>query len=427
MTKENPNEAVDPTRRKILGSSALVAGLMAAIPAGAQQSAPAPNSPSPSSWNKAPVSPGAHTNPGPQNPPVRDQNPDSWSPPPADHGDVPNFKFPFSQAHNRRSDGGWAREVTVRDFPIATDIAGVNMRLGVGAIRELHWHIPAEWSYMLYGKARITGVNPDGKAFVSDIGEGDLWYFPTGIPHSIQGLEPDGCEFLLAFDDGKFSEFSTFLITDWMAHVPRSVLGKNFGVPPETFNGISPQELYIFPAPLPQPLARDISAAESLGSTPERFDFRMKAQSPDRKDQGGEVRIVDSTKFQVSKTIAAALVTLHPGGLRELHWHPRADEWQYYIKGTGRMGIFQSGSLARTMDFQAGDVGYVPRSNAHYIENTGDSDLEFLELFKDSIYQDISLAEWMANLPPELVEAHTHLPMSFITSIPKLKQVVVPG
>jgi oxalate decarboxylase len=79
------------------------------------------------------------------------------------------------------------------------------------------------------------------------------------------------------------------------------------------------------------------------------------------------------------------------------------------------------------MDMQAGDVGYVPRSNAHYIENTGDSDLEFLELFKDEIYQDISLAEWMANLPPELVEVHTHLPLSFINSLPKQKRVVTPG
>src|SRR5262249_39442614 len=87
-------------------------------------------------------------------------------------------------------------------------------------------------------------------------GVGDLWYFPAGIPHSIQGLEPDGCEFLLVFDDGSFSEDNTFLISDWFKHVPSDVLAKNFGVPASSFaNTPDPSELYIFPLPVPGPLA----------------------------------------------------------------------------------------------------------------------------------------------------------------------------
>ncbi len=84
-------------------------------------------------------------------------------------------------------------------------------------LRELHWrHKAAEWAYMLYGSARITAVDPQGRNFVKDVGVGDLWYFPAGVPHSIQGLNPDGCEtFLLVFDDGDFDEDNTFLITDW--------------------------------------------------------------------------------------------------------------------------------------------------------------------------------------------------------------------
>ena len=74
---------------------------------------------------------------------------------------------------------------------------------------------------------------PDGKSFVTDVKEGDLWYFPTGIPHSIQGLNPDGAEFLLVFDDGNFSEYETVLLTDWMAHTPHDVLSNNFGVNPQ--------------------------------------------------------------------------------------------------------------------------------------------------------------------------------------------------
>jgi oxalate decarboxylase family bicupin protein len=117
------------------------------------------------------------------------------------------------------------------------------MRLDPGGVPELHWHLPAEWSYVLYSSARITAVDQDGRGFVKDVKEGDLWYFPSGIRHSIQGLGPDGCEFLLVFDDGKFSEFDTFLITEWMAHTPREVLAKNFGVVPEVFDPIPKEEL----------------------------------------------------------------------------------------------------------------------------------------------------------------------------------------
>jgi hypothetical protein len=74
---------------------------------------------------------------------------------------------------------------------------------------------------MLKGRARITAIDQDGRTLQDDVGEGDLWYFPAGIPHSIQGIEGDGCEFLLVFDDGNFSEEETLLLSDWMAHYHR--------------------------------------------------------------------------------------------------------------------------------------------------------------------------------------------------------------
>ncbi len=92
---------------------------------------------------------------------------------------------------------------------------------------------------------------------------------------------------------------------------------------------------------------------------PQSFSHRLMAQEP-IKTSSGTVRIADSSVFPVSTTIAAALVEVNPGGLRELHWHPNTDEWQYYIEGQGRMGVFGASGQARTFDYQAGDVGYVP-------------------------------------------------------------------
>src|SRR5215813_8083890 len=143
---------------------------------------------------------------GPTNPPREAQAPDLLVPPRTDHGTLPSLRWSFADSHNRLEEGGWARQTTVRELPIATEIAGVNMRLKAGAVRELHFHREAEWAYMLRGRARITAVDRGRKTFLDDVGEGDLWYFPTGVPHSIQGLPDDGCEFLLVFDDGRFNE-----------------------------------------------------------------------------------------------------------------------------------------------------------------------------------------------------------------------------
>jgi len=133
---------------------------------------------------------------GPRNLPLEGQNPDQLAAPVTDSGTVPNLKFSFSAAHNRLLTGGWAREITARELPVATELAGVNMRLKPGGVREMHWHKEAEWAYMLAGRARITAVDAAGRNFIEDVGAGDLWNFPAGIPHSIQGLE-EGCKFLL--------------------------------------------------------------------------------------------------------------------------------------------------------------------------------------------------------------------------------------
>jgi oxalate decarboxylase len=362
------------------------------------------------------------TDPGPRNVLLDCQNPDILIPPSTDYGTLPNLKFSFSNAHNRLEKGGWSREVTVRELPIATTLSGVNMRLTPGGVRELHWHKQAEWSFMLTGRARITAVDQNGRNFVDDVGEGDLWYFPAGIPHSIQGLE-EGCEFLLVFDDGGFSENSTFLITDWFAHTPGEVLAKNFGVSEEDFADIPMRERYIFQSKVPGSLLSD-EVSNPNGPVPSSFSHRMLLQEP-LQTTGGTVRITDSTNFPVSKTVAAALVEVEPGAMREMHWHPNNDEWQYYLQGMGRMTVFASSGKARTFDFQAGDVGYVPFAMGHYIENTGDTTLRFLEMFKSDHFAAVSLNQWMALTPPELVQAHLNLNQKVMGVLRKQQEPVV--
>ncbi len=364
------------------------------------------------------------TDPGPRDVTRDAENPDLLNPPTTDHGTLPNLRWSFADSHMRQTDAGWTRQTTVRELGISKSMAGVNMRLNRGGTRELHWHKAAEWALMLYGTARITAVDQLGRNFVDDVGEGDLWYFPAGIPHSIQGLNNDGCEFLLVFDDGSFSEDNTFLLTDWFKHVPPEVLAKNFGVDATEFSHLpSPDTRYIFPLPVPGPLAQD----HVRGATgADQFSFRMRDVTPIR-TKSGTVRVADSNNFKVSKSIASALVEVEPGGLRELHWHPNADEWQYYISGQARMGVFASSGDARTFDFRAGDVGFVPFAMGHYIENTGNTTLRFLELFPSSEFADVSLNQWMALSPPELVQGHLNLSDKVMQALQKTKHRVLPA
>ena len=300
----------------------------------------------------------SRSDPGPENKTLLAENPNANNPPFTDHGNPGPIWFSFDLAPKRMQGGGWTHQVTQRELPPSRDLAGVNMRLTAGSFRELHWHTADEWAIMLTGNARVSVMQPDGKMFIEDVGVGDLWYFPAGFPHSIQGLGGDGCEFLLV--------------------------------------------------------------------TEKKYTFKMTSMEPTQKTAGGETRVVDSTNFPVAANIASAMVTIRPGGLREMHWHPNVSEWQYWIRGKGRMTVVTTEARARTMDFHSNDVGYVPSMAGHCIENTGTEDLVFLEMFKSAHYSAISLNQWIARMPDKMAEAHLKLSAKTIRSAPQGKNDVLP-
>jgi oxalate decarboxylase len=366
------------------------------------------------------------SDPGPENKALLELNPNSNLPPFTDHGNPGPLWYSFDLVPKRLQAGGWTHQVTQRELPPSHDLAGVNMRLTSGSFRELHWHTANEWAIMLTGKARVSVMQPDGKMALDDVEAGDLWYFPAGFPHSIQGLGEDGCEFLLVFDEGAFSEDDTFLLSEFAVHTPPEIIQKNMGWSREQFDKLPQTQLYIFEAPLPDSLEVERRFLGKYLETENKYTFKMAAMAPTQKNDGGEARIVDSTVFPVSKGIAAAMVTLKPGAIREMHWHPNVSEWQYWIRGKGRMTVVTTDARARTVDFNANDVGFVPSMAGHYIENTGTEDLVFLEMFKSARYQDVSLNQWIARMPDKMAQAHLKLATSVIRSAPQDKSVILP-
>ncbi|GAB1736365.1 hypothetical protein NU219Hw_g7027t1 [Hortaea werneckii] len=332
------------------------------------------------------------------------QNPDLVRPPSTDHGMLPNLRWSFSDSHIRIEEGGWTRQTTVRELAASKEIAGVNMRLDAGVIRELHWHKEAEWAYVLDGKVRVTAFDTDGGSFMDDLEKGDLWYFPSGHPHSLQGLGENGTEFLLIFDSGDFSEDSTFLLNEWIEHTPKAVVAENFRLPPEMFENIHEKDKYIFQGSIPDSI--DKEKPRAFKRSKHQYTHHM-LDTPAQKGSGGQAKIVDSRNFPISKTIAAGHLDIEPGALREMHWHPNADEWSFFIRGRARVTIFAAEGNARTFDYMAGDVGVVPRNMGHFIENLSDDEpLEVLEIFRADEFQDFSLFQWMGETPQRLVKDH---------------------
>lgn len=289
------------------------------------------------------------------------------------------------------------------------------MNLSPG-VREMHSHLQSEWGYVLQGGARVTAVDERGRTFIADCAPGEGWIFPANVPHSIQGLQ-EGCEFLMIFDKGSYSEDNTFSISELFSHLPKDVLSANFGCDESEFDRIPEKEVYIVDGGDPGTLESQ-KVSSPYGEVPNTYKHELIHVPPISCD-GGTIRILDNRNFPACTTTAAALVEIEPGAMREIHWHTNNDELQYYIQGEARMTVFEPGPKARTFNYRAGDVGYVPVGNFHYVQNIGKEKLVFLEIFKSDHFSDISLAQWIALTPNEVVKSVLNLSDEFLNHVKK--------
>ncbi|CAD6564053.1 MAG: hypothetical protein CYPHOPRED_001927 [Cyphobasidiales sp. Tagirdzhanova-0007] len=308
--------------------------------------------------------------------PLDRQNPDALARPSTDIGSVENGKWSFSLSSNRIKNGGWARQV----------------------------------------------VNAEGQKYVQTINTGNLWYYPEGTPHNLQAQDPVlGAENLLVFDDGSFDEDDTFAITDWTAHIPKKVLNKNFGFAADShaFDDIPATELYTFEGPNPPPLAEQM-IKDPNGTSTLSYGLAF-SQVPFINVPFGQYKIASAeTNFPIATTVAAAEVILEPGSMRELHWHPNSDEWDYFIAGEIRATVFASGTNSRTFNFQADDVGYIP------VEGHSDHPVP-ISGFKSSTVEVFSLAAWIAHTPRHIIQDALRLSNDTINSFRKEASFIVPG
>ena len=340
--------------------------------------------------------------------------------------ELPTFKFELEKSDGKVIGGSSGKEATVKQLPISKGIAGVSMRLEPGAMRELHWHATAaEWAFVIEGRVRTTVIDPQGRAETNDFEPGDIWYFPRGHGHMLECLGDKPTHFILIFDNGYFSEFGTFSITDWIGHTPKHLLAKNFGLPESAFKD-SRRRKSTLPVARFRPKQSADTTRGSSRRQPIPITIGCLLRNLTRIHKGGREWRVGADRFPISKTVTGVILDLEPGGFRELHWHPTSDEWQYVIEGEISVTMFGSHGRYRAETLNKGDVGYIPQGYGHSIENVGGKRCRVLIGFNTGHYEAIDLSMWVAGNPADVLATNFSKPQSLFEKFPRNRVFIAP-
>ncbi len=139
------------------------------------------------------------------------------------------------------------------------------------------------------------------------------------------------------------------------------------------------------------------------------------SQKPLETFLGGREWRVEAKDFPISATMTGVILELAPGALRELHWHPNADEWQYLLAGTIRATLFGY----REATLATGDVGYIPQGYGHSLENVGPMPARILIVFNAGSYETIDLSQWIAGQPADVLAVNFGKPPGTFEAFPK--------
>ena len=271
-------------------------------------------------------------------------------------GDPVTFTFALDRNPVKATSGGWAREVTARHLPLASNIAGAHLFMGPGGSREMHWHSTAgEWAYVLDGQCQVIVLDREGRLDVANCVSGDLWYFPKGHAHAISTLGDAPCHAILTFDDGLYSEHGTFGLSDWLSRFDPTTLARNFAVPAESFASFPQGETYINQGAviaIDSPTAR---SANELLKPQYSHRYRLMTAKPWRSFPGGTLHLASAREFPMSADMTGLIIRLQPGAMQELHWHPNANEWFYVAKGRVRATLFGADKRMAMAEMDIGD------------------------------------------------------------------------
>jgi oxalate decarboxylase len=339
-------------------------------------------------------------------------------------GDPVTFTASLDKSAIKATSGGWARDVTSKALPIATNIAGAHLYLNPGGVREMHWHNAAEWAYILAGHCQVTVVDPQGETEVANYAPGDLWYFPKAHAHAIQTIGSEPCHAILAFDDGLYGEHGTFGLSDWISRLDPELLSQALALPKDLAAKIPMGEVYIKQGEV---IARDGAKAQAtqvLDQT-RTHRYRLMAQKPRIKSPGGTIHVASAHEYPISTTITAVITKLNPGAIHAPHWHPNANEWHYVAKGRTRVTLFATDKRMAVAELSVGDCAYIPQGCGHTVQNIGSEECEIVGVLDSGTYSEALLSDWLTHVPRQLLANNLGLPEKTFATINQRRSAIV--
>jgi oxalate decarboxylase len=318
------------------------------------------------------------------------------------------FTASLDEGPLKATSGGWARDITTNQLPIATGIAGAHLFLNPGGVREMHWHSSAEWAYVIAGQCQATVIDPDGGLEVVNFSPGDTWYFPAGHAHAIQAIGTDPCHAVLAFDDGSYSDHGTFGLSDWLSRLGAPLLDAAFKLDGGTAKRLPEGETYIMQGPVIG-ADSDVARAQKRVRAGDTHHFALLAGEPLIENAAGSLHVAPARVFPISTTMTGFKEVLAPGAVHAPHWHPSANEWHFLVSGRTRVTMYEPQKRLGTAEMKAGDCAYFPRAAGHMVENIGTVPCEIVGVLDSAAYQECSLAQWLALAPRQVVSANLGL------------------
>lgn len=143
------------------------------------------------------------------------------------------------------------------------------------------------------------------------------------------------------------------------------------------------------------------------------------SQKPVTSKACSTIQLATARELQASFNMAGGLIHLEPGDMRQLHWHPNADEWQYLLRGEMELSVFASEGKASMSRLVSGDVGYVPKGYGHALLNSSSKPVDILVVFNEGDYQSIDLDDWIASNPDSVLGNTFQLPAGIVEKLPR--------
>jgi oxalate decarboxylase len=265
-------------------------------------------------------------------------------------------------------------------------------------------------------------MNNDNQDDNLEVGVGDIWFFPQSWGHSIQGVDEEvGCKMVLFFNTPMLPTYNDLSISEILSAFPTEAVSDNTNTPEgvvKTFHqgAIVVNKGYMPPGPFPK----------STSPLPESPTINILNGTCASFGSGGYMYEIKNDIFPATNAMSGALVHLDAGTLRDIHWHPNADEMHYVLKGSLKVSVYGIGGAKDTFYLNKGDVGFVPKGFAHYFEAL-EEETDILLTFNSPNWQTQELSSWLAVVPPYLTAISLNVSTEAIEGFPKTVEDFIDG